>query len=119
MALIPIQDPSVSSGAIQYQSADPAGDWFVNDGETIIRIIGPSAEFTLAFKSRDCAFGEHPPLRHVVSEGSTKSETMRFNKRRFDGDDGYARIAYEPNAVGIQVAATRIPVQLTSEGDCS
>lgn len=110
VADIPIQE----EGEITFQSADPDGDSFINDGNTQIQVGGPTTEFTIEFQNaRDCNFGVHPAYGLVVPAGLTQAISERLSPFRFNDSGSRTHITYSPSAVGIYVAAIRTPVLLT------
>ena len=107
MADIPIQ----TSGEITFQAAAAGGDSFVNDGKTLIFVIGPSAAFSLSFANgRDCNFGPHTPHVLTIADGATSGISDRFSASRFNDADSRIAITYPLGAVGVQVAAVRTEV---------
>ncbi len=109
MSDIPIQE----EGDLEFDPADPAGDSFVNDGNTQIQVAGPNSEFTIEFQNdHDCNFGVHDPYRLVVPAGRTQAISERLSPSRFNDSGSRTHITYSPSAVGIQVAAIRTKVLL-------
>lgn len=119
MAKIPVQDV-LDGGTPTFQPGDSEGDTFVNDGRTILKVIGPNAGYKVVFaNARNCSFGCHPPYRVVAPANQPGLETPTLDPFRFNFS-GQAHVSYEDkdgvaSAVGIQVAAVRYSQALETE----
>lgn len=105
MADLPINE----SGADPvFTAADPLGDTFKNDGETLLLVVGPVDGYTVnVVTSRDCEYGPHPDLVLTSEIGSTGMTSEHFSTRRFNDKTGRVNITYD-DPVGISVAALRV-----------
>jgi hypothetical protein len=111
MADLPIQEDQTP----EYQPADPLGDTFANDGSVILSLVGPATGWTVTFATqRDCEFGPHPDFDLEVPVGSTIVTTDKWDPYRFNDGNGRVHASYS-SAVGVQVAALRLPVRLEDD----
>ena len=111
MADLPIQEDQTPS----YQAADPLGDTFANDGSVVVSLIGPATGWSVTFATqRDCEFGPHPDYVLDVPVGSTIVTTEHWDAYRFNDPNGRVSMQYS-SAIGVQVAALRLPVRLEDD----
>lgn len=98
---------SLDGGSVTLQPVDATGNFFRNDGQTVLKVLGPAAtEWTVVVANgHDCSFGEHPDYLIVCPIGKTTIESSRFAAKRFNDPGGLVQLTYTPSAVGISIAA--------------
>jgi hypothetical protein len=108
MAQLTVQQIDADGLETAYVAAAAGGDYFINDGKTLIDVVnGSGGDLTLTFAGQKaCEFGTIHNQTCVVQAGERR-QAGPFPKYRFNDANGYVQITYS-GVTSLTIAASKL-----------
>lgn len=108
MAQLTVQQIDADGLETVYVSAAVGGDYFINDGKTMLDIVnGSGGDITMTVAGqRACEFGTVHNQTVVIQAGERR-QAGPYPRYRFNDDNGYVQLTYS-GVTSLTIAASKL-----------